>query len=73
YPGRISGTSLENPDFVAVANAYGLAGKKVSTTTEFAAAFETVNNSETGGVIELDISVEAITPARSLSEISGKA
>ena len=73
YPGRISGTSLENPDFVAVANAYGLAGKKVSTTTEFAAAFEAVNNSETGGVIELDISVEAITPARSLSEISGKA
>ena len=52
-------SSVENPDFVAVANAYGLAGKKVSTTAEFAAAFETVNNSETGGVIELDISVEA--------------
>jgi len=71
YPGRISGTNLENPDFVAVAKAYGMAGEKVSSTAEFAAAFEAVNNSDTGGIIELDISVDAITPSRSLTEISG--
>ena len=71
YPGRISGTNLENPDFVAVAKAYGMAGEKVGSTAEFAAAFEAVNNSATGGIIELDISVDAITPSRSLTEISG--
>jgi len=71
YPGRISGTNLENPDFVAVAKAYGMAGEKVGSTAEFAAAFEAVNNSDTGGIIELDISVDAITPSRSLTEISG--
>ena len=71
YPGRISGTSLENPDFVAVAKAYGMAGEKVGSTDAFAAAFRAVSGSDTGGIIELDISVDAITPSKSLSEISG--
>ena len=71
YPGRISGTSLENPDFVAVAKAYGMAGEKVGSTDAFAAAFKAVSGSDKGGIIELDISVDAITPSKSLSEISG--
>lgn len=69
YPGRISGTTLVNPDFTAVAKAYGMAGVKVATTDDFAAAFTTVSASSTGGIIELDISVEAITPRTTLSAL----
>ena len=69
YPGRISGTTLVNPDFAAVAQAYGMAGVKVSKTDDFAAAFAVVSASATGGIIELDISVDAITPRTTLSAL----
>ena len=69
YPGRISGTTLVNPDFTAVAKAFGMAGVKVSTTEEFASAFATVSSAATGGIIELDIAVEAITPRTTLSAL----
>ena len=69
YPGRISGTTLVNPDFTAVARAYGMAGVKVASTEEFADAFATVSSSATGGIIELDIAVEAITPRTTLSAL----
>lgn len=38
FPGRISGTSLHNPDFAALARAYGAWGQRVETTQEFTAA-----------------------------------
>jgi acetolactate synthase I/II/III large subunit len=38
YPGRLSGTSLRNPDFVMLAQAYGAHGETVSVTEEFAPA-----------------------------------
>ena len=69
YPDRISGTTLINPDFAAVAQAYGMAGIKVSSTEEFASAFDAVSQSATGGIIELDIAVEAITPRTTLSAL----
>lgn len=69
YPGRISGTTLVNPDFTAVAMAYGMAGVKVATTEAFADAFAQVAASPTGGIIELDIAVEAITPRTTLTAL----
>ena len=69
YPDRISGTTLVNPDFAAVAKAYGMAGIKVSSTEDFASAFDAVSQSATGGIIELDIAVEAITPRTTLSAL----
>ena len=38
--GRVSGTDLVNPDFAALARAYGAHGETVSRTDEFAPAFE---------------------------------
>ena len=38
YPGRVSGTTLHNPDFAALAQAYGAHGEVVNTTEEFAPA-----------------------------------
>jgi len=40
YPGRVSGTELRNPDFAALARAYGAHGETVGTTEEFAPAFD---------------------------------
>ncbi len=40
YPERVSGTELNNPDFVALAKAYGFHAERVETTADFAAAFE---------------------------------
>ena len=40
YPGRVSATTLKNPDFAAYARAFGGHGERVETTEEFAPAFE---------------------------------
>ena len=39
YPARVSGTDLVNPDFAALARAYGAHGETVLRTEEFAPAF----------------------------------
>ena len=40
FPGRVIGTDLENPDFPALARAYGAHGERVERTEDFEAAFE---------------------------------
>ena len=40
YPGRVSGTDLVNPDFAALAQAFGAHGAVVERTEDFAAAFD---------------------------------
>ncbi len=69
FPGRVSGTTMESPDFVALAKAYGFHAERVDTTTEFAAAFGRAKASASGAVLELKISPEAITPRQTLSQI----
>ncbi len=39
YPGRVSGTDMANPDFAALARAYGGHGERVDRTEDFPAAF----------------------------------
>ena len=51
YPGRVSGTSIRNPDFPALARAFGLHGERVERTEDFAAAFERARASRTGAVL----------------------
>ena len=40
YPARVYATALDNPDFAALARAYGLHGETVQRTADFAPAFE---------------------------------
>jgi acetolactate synthase-1/2/3 large subunit len=40
YPGRVSGTTLHNPDFAALARAFGGHGETVEASAEFAPALE---------------------------------
>lgn len=69
YPGRISGTELQNPDWVKLAEAYGGFGARVTRTSEFAAAFEAAEASGKPAIISVMIDPEVITPRTTLSEI----
>ena len=40
YPARVYATALQNPDFAALARAYGAHGELVERTEDFAPAFE---------------------------------
>ena len=40
FPGRPHATALVNPDFAAIARAYGARGERVATNAQFAGAFE---------------------------------
>ena len=40
YPHRVSGTAIVNPDYLAIAAAYGFHGERVTRTEEFVAAYE---------------------------------
>ena len=69
YAGRVSGTDLVNPDFTALAIAYGANGVKVSKTEEFGSAFNSALKADKATLIEITIDPQALTPAKTLSEI----
>jgi acetolactate synthase-1/2/3 large subunit len=69
YPGRVSATALRNPDFAALARSYGGHGETVRRTEEFGPALERARNSGKAAIIHCLIDPEAITPARSLTDI----
>ncbi len=69
FPERVSGTTMVNPDFSALAQAYGFYAERVERTEDFAAAFDRALASETGAVLDLNVSPEALTPRQSLSEM----
>jgi acetolactate synthase-1/2/3 large subunit len=73
FPARVSGTEMENPDFVMLARAHGFHAERVETTEAFAAAFARAVASPTGAVLDLAISAEALTPRASLSAIRAAA
>lgn len=72
YPGRVSGTELHNPDFAALARAYGLHGETVTRTEDFAAAFERCQASGKPALIDVQVDPEALTPRMTLSQIRDK-
>jgi acetolactate synthase-1/2/3 large subunit len=69
YPGRPSGTDLANPDFAALARAYGGHGETVTDQAEFAAAFGRAQASGTLAVIELMLDPDMLTTGQSLSQM----
>ena len=73
YPARVSGTTLENPDFAALARAYGFHAERVETTADFPAAFARARASRSGAVLDLNISPEALTPRQTLSQMRAAA
>lgn len=68
YPGRVSGTSLVNPDFAAFAKSFGASGATVCDTDDFTIAFEDALASGRPCVISLQIDPEAVSPKTTLSQ-----
>ncbi len=59
YGGRFSQTTLDRaPDFVKLAEAYGLNGFRVSTLEDFQEAFSKALNSDRGSVIDCRIDID---------------
>jgi acetolactate synthase I/II/III large subunit len=69
FPGRVVGTDLVNPDFVALARAYGAHAERVERNADFPDAFDRALAAERPALLELPVDPEAITPAATLSEI----
>ncbi|TJZ90620.1 thiamine pyrophosphate-binding protein [Paracoccus gahaiensis] len=69
YPGRVSGTALTNPDFAALARAYGGSGEIVHDTADFPAAFARAQATGTLAVIELRLDPEALSSGATLFQI----
>ena len=73
FPGRVSGTQLRNPDFAALARAYGHHGEIVESTADFEAAFDRAQKAPTSALIEVRVDPEAISPRTTLSAIRAEA
>ena len=67
YPKRVIGTDLANPDFAALARAYGMHGEAVDKTADFAAAFERAQAADGPALIEIRVDAEAITPTATIT------
>lgn len=67
YPGRVSGTELANPDFAALARAYGGFGATVTTQDQFAEAFAGARAAGTVAVIECVLDPRVLSTGASLA------
>jgi acetolactate synthase I/II/III large subunit len=69
YPGRVIATDLSNPDFAALAGAYGAHGETVTDAEEFPAALERALAAGRPAVLDLRLDPEAIAPGLSLAAL----
>ena len=69
YPTHESGSHLQNPDFVALAKAYGYQGVRITRTEEFEAAFAMALKADRGTLIEVVLDPEVITTRATMSAI----
>ena len=70
YPRHVAGTALVNPDFAALARAYGYAGVKITKTAEFEAELLAALERKQGTLIEVMLDPEVITTRGTLSAIT---
>jgi acetolactate synthase-1/2/3 large subunit len=73
YPNHASGSHLQNPDFVALARAYGYAGVRITRTEAFEAELLAALARPEGTLIEVMLDAEVITTRTTLSAITAQA
>jgi acetolactate synthase-1/2/3 large subunit len=73
YPGRVMATDLVNPDFAALARAYGAHGERIETAAELDGAIERARAAGGPALLELVVDPEALTPAATLTETRERA
>jgi acetolactate synthase I/II/III large subunit len=70
YPRHVSGSELANPDFAALARAYGYAGVRITRTAEFEPELVAALERKQGTLIEIMLDPEVITTRGTLSGIT---
>lgn len=71
FPARLSGTTLHNPDFAALARAYGCWAETVEKTDMFAPALDRALAQSGVRLLHLKTDVEFITPGTTITAIRG--
>ena len=69
YPERLSGTTLHNPDFAALAKAYGAWTEAVETTAQFGPALDRAMAQDGVKLLHLKTDIEIITNGTTISAI----
>jgi acetolactate synthase-1/2/3 large subunit len=69
YPARVFATELRNPDFCALAFAYGAHGERVESTEQFAPALARARQSGKPALLHCLIDPQAITPSATLDSL----
>ena len=69
YPHRVIGTDMVNPDFVALAQAYGAHGELVVKTADFETAFERSKAAGKPALIEVRLDPEILTPTATVASL----
>jgi acetolactate synthase-1/2/3 large subunit len=73
YPERVSATVLKNPDFAAIARAYGGHGETVAKTEEFPSALARARASGVPSIIHIKTSAEALSPTLTIEGLRKRA
>ena len=69
YPGRVSGSDLFNPDFAALAEAYGWKAHRVETTEQFEPAFRAALECGRPTLLHLKLDTNVITSRTTIAAI----
>jgi len=69
YPHRVIGTDMINPDFVALAQAYGAHGELVVKTDDFEAAFARSKAAGKPALIEVRLDPDILTPTTTVTSL----
>jgi acetolactate synthase-1/2/3 large subunit len=73
FPGRVSGSDLFNPDFVALAQAYGWRGERVETTAQFEPALRSALAGDGPTLLHLRLPTDVSTSRTTLQAIRAAA
>jgi acetolactate synthase-1/2/3 large subunit len=72
YPGRVIGTDMVNPDFCALARAYGAHAELVTSTKKFAPAFKRAQSANSPALIEIQMDADILTPTTTIESLRNK-
>jgi acetolactate synthase-1/2/3 large subunit len=72
YPGRVVGTDMVNPDFCALARAYGAHAELVTSTKKFAPAFKRARSANSPALIEILMDADILTPTTTIESLRNK-
>jgi acetolactate synthase-1/2/3 large subunit len=73
FPGRVSGSDLYNPDFAALARAYGWRAERVERTAHFEGAFADALTADRPTLLHLRLDVEVISPRTTITALRAAA